>query len=73
MRIVNRDLTKESVYVYVSSNQIYARIWFKNHGKWEVNEYFQSHDFLIDKEIITTTIKYIKRTWGLSNPVVVIE
>ena len=73
MRIVNRDLTKESVIVYVTDHQVFAKIFSKTNGKWKHEEYFQSYDFSIDEELISSTIKYIKRTWGLENPKIIIK
>ena len=72
MRIVNRDLTKETVKVFVTGNQIYAKIWSKNHGKWGTEEYFQSYDWNIDEELISSTIKYIIRVWSLKAPRIVV-
>lgn len=68
MKVINKDMTRESVKVFITNNQVYARIFAKSHGKWEIHEYFQSYDWEIDQELIKTTIRYIKRTWGLSNP-----
>ena len=73
MRIVNRDMTRESIVCYVTRNQIYARIWNKSHGKWESTTYFVSYDFDIDQELIISTVRYIKRTWGLKNPITIIS
>ena len=73
MKLVNRDLTKESVHLYVSNHQIYARIWSKTSQKWETETYCQSYDFLIDEELVATTIKYIVRTWNLKNPRITVE
>ena len=73
MRIVNRDLTKESVIVYVTDHQVFAKIFHKETGKWTTSTYFQSYDWKPDVELINSTIKYIKRTWGLENPKIIIK
>lgn len=74
MKLVNRDMTRETVTVYVTRNQIFAKIWSKNtHGKWEVSSYFQSYDWEPDEELVEVTIRYIKRTWDLVNPKVIVS
>jgi hypothetical protein len=67
--LVNKDLTRESLRIYVSNHQIYAKIFHKSHhGKWETEEYFKDYGFEIDREHTKLTIKEIKRLWGLQNP-----
>lgn len=73
MKIVNRDMTRENIKVFVSNNQIYVRIFFHSHGKWQVGEYFQAYDWKVDRELIASTLRYITRTWNLKSPKVVIE
>lgn len=73
MRIVNKDLTRESVNIFITNNQIYAEIYHKSHGKWKTSTYFQSYDWNVDVELINSTVRYIKRTWDLSDPKVVVE
>ena len=70
MRIINRDLTKEKITVYVTNHQIYIEIFVKYHGKWVKETYFQSYDWEIDQEYVNGTVKYIMHTWNLKNPVV---
>lgn len=71
--LVNKDLTKESLSISITKNQMYIRIFVKIHGKWVVNEYFKDYNFEIDEELISSTINYIVRTWGLKAPKVVFE
>lgn len=73
MRIINRDLTREVVHVYVTDDQIYAEIYCKSHGKWEHETYFVSYDFLVDEELVEIIIKHIVEKWGLKNPKIIIE
>ena len=74
MKLVNRDFTKESVKVFVTKNQIYAEIWSRSkYGRWESTTFFKSYDFDIDQELVESTVRYIKRTWNLNNPVVIIK
>lgn len=73
MKLVNRDMTKEAVTVYVTGSQIYVEIHAKIHGKWVKETFFQSYDWEIDQEYINGTIKYIIRTWGLKDPQVIIK
>lgn len=72
MRIINKDLTKESIHIYITNNQVYAEIHNKTHGKW-VMETFLKEYIDIDEDTIKSTIKYIIRTFGLKNPKVTIE
>ena len=72
MKLMNRDLTKESVVVYVTGNQIYIEVFAKIHGKWVKETFFQSFDWEIDQEYVNGTVRYIKRTWGLKDPQVVV-
>lgn len=72
MRIVNKDMTKESVKVFITNNQIYAKIWTKVHGKWTTETFLKSFDSNIDEELINSTTRYIKRVWNLKDPVVTI-
>lgn len=71
--LVNKDMTRESVVVYVTNSQIYARIWSKTSQKWEVSEYFKVYDFEIDEELVHSTIQYIIRLWNLKNPRITVE
>lgn len=73
MRIINHDLTKESVHISITNTQIYAEILHKEHGKWVMDTYFQSYDWEPDEELVNSTVRYIKRTWKLHNPVVIIK
>lgn len=74
MKLVNRDFTKESVKVFVTKNQIYAEIWSRSkYGKWESTTFFKSYDWEPDEELVASTVRYICRTWGLNNPVVIIN
>lgn len=73
MRIINRDLTRERIVAYITNNQIYIKIWYKTHGKWVSEFYFQSYDWEIDSEMVNSTIEYVKRTWGLKNPKVIVN
>lgn len=68
MKIINKDMTRESIRVYVSDHQIHAEIFTKNHGKWCKEYYFQSYDWNIDEELILSTCREIKRLWDLRNP-----
>ena len=72
MKLVNKDMTRESVHVATTDTQIYIKIFHKYHGKWQIDTYFVSYGF-VDEELIASTVKYIKRTWGLRNPIVRIE
>lgn len=73
MRIINKDMTRESIRICVTAHQIHAEIFTKVHGKWKHEQYFQSYDWKPDEENVELTIKHIKRTWGLSDPKVIIE
>ena len=73
MRIINKDMTRESVKVFVTKHQIYAEIWSKSHGKWEKSEYFVSYDWEPDIELVRSTISYIKRNWDLKDPKVIVS
>lgn len=71
--LVNKDLTRESVHLYISNHQIYAKIWSRSRNKWCTQTYFQSYDWEIDDSLIESTIRYIIRVWRLNNPRIVIE
>lgn len=71
MKLVNRDLTREKITVYVTNHQIYIEIFVK-YSKWVKETYFQSYDWEIDQEYINSTVRFIKRTWGLKNPKITI-
>lgn len=66
--IINKDLTKEKVWVNVSGTQFYAEIFSKVHGKWTTQTYFEDFGFEVDKELTNLTIKKICNLWGLNNP-----
>lgn len=73
MKVLNKDMTRESIKLFVTNNhQIYAEVFVKHHGKWLTETYFQSYDWSIDEEYINGTIKYIIKTWGLKDPKVVV-
>lgn len=70
--LINKDLTKEVITLYVTGNQIYAEIFSKNTHKWEVTTYFKDFGEVdIDEDLIRSTIRYIKRLWGLKNPMII--
>ena len=73
MKLINKDLTRERVWVSITNNQIYARIFSHKSSKWIVDTYFVSYNFEVDSELVESTIKHICRTWGLRNPKVIIE
>lgn len=73
MRIINKDLTREKIKLFITNNQIYVEIFAKIHGKWVKETFFQSYDWEIDSEYVQGTIKYIIRTWGLKDPQVIIN
>lgn len=68
MKVINKDLTSEKVWVNVSGSQIYAEIFSKVHGKWTTQTYFKDYNFDIDRELCDSTIREIKRLWDLKNP-----
>ena len=68
MKVINKDLTHEKMWVNVCGNQFYAEIFSKVHGKWTTEVYFKDYNFEIDKELTQLTIKEIIRLWNLSNP-----
>lgn len=70
--LVNKDLTRASITLHITNNQIYAEIWSKSHGKWEKDTYFQSYDWEVSMDMVDTTISYIIRTWNLKNPKVIL-
>ena len=70
MKLINKDLTKEKIEMFITNNQIFVKIFHKETGKWTTSTYFQSYDFSIDEELISSTIKYITYTWSLKAPVV---
>lgn len=59
--------------MFVTGNQIYARIWSKNSHKWELSEYFKDYSFEVDSELVESTIRYIVKLFGLKNPKIIIE
>lgn len=74
MKLVNKDLTRETVRICVTGTQIYARILSKNAShKWEVTTFFKDHGFEVDKELVESTIQYIIRIWSLKSPKIIIE
>lgn len=73
MRIINRDLTKEKIVVHTTDHQIYVEIHAKIHGKWVKETFFQSYDWEIDQEYVNSTVRFIKRTWGLKDPRIIIN
>lgn len=73
MKLVNRDMTRECVTIYTKGNQIYAEIWSKTSQKWKIETYFKDYGFPVDKELISSTVRYIKRIWGLKNPKVIVN
>lgn len=69
MKVLNKDMTRESIKLFVTNNhQIYAEVFVKHHGKWVKQTYFQSYDWEIDHSYVYGTIKFIIRTWGLKDP-----
>lgn len=72
MKIVNRDMTRESIQVFVSEHQIYAQIWSRTNNKWSVDEYFKAFSFEVDSELVESSIREIKRLWGLKAPKIIV-
>ena len=68
MRLVNKDITQEKIWVNVSNGEFYAEIFYKVRGKWKTEVYFRNYDFEIDRELCNSTIRYIIRECKLSNP-----
>lgn len=68
MKVINKDLTHEKMWVNVSNTQFYAEIFSKVHGKWKVETYFEDFGFEVDKELMNLTIKNIINLWKLKNP-----
>lgn len=73
MRIINKDLTREKIKLFITNNQIYVEIFVKYKGKWVNETYFQSYDWKPDDEYINGVVKFIIRTWGLKNPQIIIS
>ena len=46
MKLVNKDMTRESVHVATTDTQIYIKIFHKYHGKWQIDTYFVSYGFI---------------------------
>ena len=72
MRIINKDLTKQKVWVNVSGSQIYIEVFSKVHGKWTTETYFEDYSFEVDRELMTIVIKNVIKLWNLKNPKVYI-
>lgn len=73
MKLVNRDMTRESIQMFISEHQIYAQIWSKTRtNKWSVDEYFKSYSFEVDEDLIKSSIKEIVRLWGLKAPKIIV-
>ena len=68
MKLINKDLTREKVWVNVCGNQIYAEVFSKAHGKWVIDTYFKDFGFEVDRELCELTIKTIYKLWRLENP-----
>ena len=68
MKLINKDLTREKVWVNVSGTQLYAEVFSKVHGKWTTETYFEDYGFEVDKELCKLTIQKIYRLWDLRNP-----
>lgn len=68
MKIINKDLTQEKIWVNVSGSQFYAEVFTKVHGKWTTQTYFENFNFEVDKELCKLTIQKIYRLWNLNNP-----
>lgn len=68
MRVINKDLTKEKIFVNVSGGQIYIEVFSKVKGKWKIESYFEEYNFEVDKELTNLTISTVKRLWNLKSP-----